>query len=167
MIEELERNLVVTCTCLHMSHRNFLCCMCKTFVLIIKTCAMSARSTQLLNRASSMDSPEPTAGKRQPHSATITRSQTVYERRVSGTPSGPGSLPVRGGRQSPLKRFREAKESISKAFDLVRKELVKVQKFLGEAHGDAGSGKVSDLLDKTQGIEEILSRDHMKVELTM
>ena len=112
-----------------------------------------------------MDSPEPTTAKTQSHSASINRSQTVYDRRTSSTPSG--SLHTPRGRLSPLKRFREAKENISRAFGLIREELVKVQKFLGDARGEAGTSKVSDLLDKTQGIEDMLSRDHMKVGYTM
>lgn len=117
-----------------------------------------------LHRHTSMDSPEPSAAKRQqPHSASINRSLTVYERRTSASPAS-GSLHSQRGRTSPLKRFREAKESISRAFKLIREELVKVRNFLGEARGEEGAGKVADLLDRTQGIEEMLSRDHMKVQ---
>lgn len=117
-----------------------------------------------LQRHTSFDSPEPTAAKRQhPRSASTNRSVTVYERRTSASPATV-SLLQRGRSTSPLKRFREAKESISRAFNLIREELVKVRKFLGEAHGEAGAGKVTSLLDRTRGIEDMLSRDHMKVQ---
>lgn len=114
-------------------------------------------------RHNSFDSPEASVVKRQhPHSASARRPVTVYERRVSASPNT-ASLQQRG-RSSPLKRFREAKDSISHAFRLIREELVKVTSFLDSAHGEDGKKKVSALLDKTHGIEDILSRDHMKVK---
>lgn len=116
-----------------------------------------------LQRHASLDSPEPSTAKRQqPRSASINRSVTVYERRTSASPAT-ASL-QRGRSSSPLKRFREAKESISRAFRLIREELVKVREFLTEAHGEVGAGRVAPLLDRTRGIEEMLSRDHMKVQ---
>lgn len=38
-----------------------------------------------------------------------------------------------------------------------------MQEVLTESHGPEGEGRTSALLDKTKGIEEILARDHMKV----
>ena len=88
---------------------------------------------------------------------------TVYQRRVSGTPDS-RSLST-SGRTSPLKRFRQAKESIYKTFGLITSQLHQVQEVLTESHGPEGEGRTSALLDKTKGIEEILARDHMKVKI--
>lgn len=83
------------------------------------------------------------------------------------------SLTITGGRRgsglkrsrepsSPLKRFTRAKDAISRAFELLRDRLVESQAFMVQAC-EGGSPKVTSLLDRTQGIEEMMSRDHMKV----
>ena len=67
------------------------------------------------------------------------------------------------GCTSPLKRFRQAKDSLYRAFGLIRERLSEVGAFLVDAHGEEGRGRMEPLLDKTSGIEDILARDHMKV----
>ena len=93
--------------------------------------------------------------------AELRRSLTVSERRVSGSPA----VHKYGGRTSPLKRFGLAKESIFRAYGLIKDRLVEVQDFLVTAHGEDGEGRIVSLLEKTKGIEDILTRDHMKVYL--
>ena len=38
-----------------------------------------------------------------------------------------------------------------------------IKKFLVSAHGEGAASRVESLLNKTKGIEDILARDHMKV----
>lgn len=90
----------------------------------------------------------------------LNRSLTMAERRPGGT-----GLVGRRTRDplSPLKRFTRAKESISKAFGLIRERLTESQVFFQLAREGAESRPVAALLERTQGIQDILSRDHMKV----
>lgn len=64
---------------------------------------------------------------------------------------------------SPLKRFTRAKEGILKAYTLIRDRLTETLEFMQLAHGGADAQPVATLLERTRGIEDILSRDHMKV----
>ena len=96
------------------------------------------------------------------HSPKLNRSLTMVERRTA-----PGGTGLVGRRTrdplSPLKRFTRAKESISKAFGLIRERLTESQVFFQLARGGVESQPVAALLERTQGIQDILSRDHMKV----
>ena len=87
----------------------------------------------------------------------LNRSMTMVDGRTTGGP--------RRSRDpsSPLKRFTRAKEGISKAYDLIRDRLLEAHEFLKLAHGGVESKAVGALLERTRGIEDILSRDHMKV----
>lgn len=67
------------------------------------------------------------------------------------------------GRTSPLKRFRLAKESIYKAFGLIKDQLSNAKEILTGFHGSDREGQLLSLIEKSKGIEDILSRDHMKV----
>ena len=109
-----------------------------------------------LHKQTSLESPhkEPQA---QNEEKRLNRSLTVVDRRASS-----------GGRRmreplSPLKRFARAKDSITRAFGLIQDRLKESQEFLKLAHKGTESKAVSALLDSTSGIEDILSRDHMKV----
>ena len=64
-----------------------------------------------------------------------------------------------------MKRFGLAKESIFRAFGLIQNQLSQAQELLESAHGPNSNGRMSLLLEKTKGIEDILARDHMKVSL--
>lgn len=64
---------------------------------------------------------------------------------------------------SPLRRFSNAKEAISHAFQLVQNCLVDSQKFFSRVQSDARSPPVNDLVRRVDGITEILNKDHMKV----
>ena len=89
----------------------------------------------------------------------LNRSLTVRgERRTSGAPG----LKRARDPSSPLKRFTKAKDAISRAFGLIRDRLQEAQTFMNQADGE-DSLAVSNLLDRTRGIEEMMSRDHMKV----
>ena len=87
----------------------------------------------------------------------LNRSLTVLDRRTSA-----GGRRPRGS-SSPLKRFARAKDSISKAFELIQDRLRESQAFLRLVHNGVESKPVSALLESTRGIEDILLRDHMKV----
>ena len=109
-----------------------------------------------LHKQTSLESPyrEPQA---QNEEKRLNRSLTVVDRRASS-----------GGRRtrepsSPLKRFARAKDNITRAFGLIQDRLKESQEFLKLAHDGTESKAVSTLLDSTSGIEDILSRDHMKV----
>ncbi len=78
----------------------------------------------------------------------ITGSRTIFRARDSN---------------SPLKRFTRAKQSISNAFGLVRDRLVEAQSFMKLSRQTSECPSLTALLDRTRGIEDILSRDHMKV----
>ena len=119
--------------------------MSKTFVK-----QASLESPGLSGRRPDMDSPKP-----------LNRSLTMVDRRTT-----PGTgLAGRQTREptSPLKRFTRAKENISKAFGLIRERLTESQAFFQLAHKGVESRPVAALLERTQGIQDILSRDHMKV----
>ncbi len=64
---------------------------------------------------------------------------------------------------SPLKRFTRAKQSISNAFGLIRDRLVEAQSFMMLSRQSSECPPLSSLLERTRGIEDILSRDRMKV----
>ena len=87
----------------------------------------------------------------------LNRSLTMVERRTGGVAKRSRDV------TSPLKRFTRAKEGISKAFSLICDRLTETLEFLCQVHGGADSQAITALLEKTRGIEDILSRDHMKV----
>lgn len=89
------------------------------------------------------------------HSSRLNRSMTM---RTTPTATRRSRDP-----NSPLKRFARAKESISKAFGLIRNHLVESQAFLRLAYKGEESQPTAALLERSRGIEDILSRDHMKV----
>ena len=64
---------------------------------------------------------------------------------------------------SPLKRFARAKDAISRAFAHVRERLADTQHFLDQVHGKMETSPVSSLLERCRKIDDVLSRDHMKV----
>lgn len=66
-----------------------------------------------------------------------------------------------------MKRFGLAKESIFRAFGLIQNQLSQAQELLESAHGANSNGRMSSLLEKTRGIEDMLTRDHMKVSLML
>lgn len=87
------------------------------------------------------------------------RAYTIAERPTTGS-AGPKRprAPL-----SPLKRFARAKESILKTFGHICEQLTETQLFLRQASGGKEPGAVSALLERNQGIVDILKRDHMKV----
>lgn len=64
---------------------------------------------------------------------------------------------------SPLKKFSKAKEDISNAFCQLRERLVESQTFMCQVHEGAECQALTVLIDRTEGIADILKRDHMKV----
>ena len=68
---------------------------------------------------------------------------------------------------APLKRFSKAKLDIDHCFDLLQARVVESQKFLCVVHGiELGVSEedpVKNLRAQTEGIMELLKRDHMKV----
>ena len=86
------------------------------------------------------------------------RAHTIAER-------GTGSAGPKRPREplSPLKRFARAKESILKTFGHICEQLTETQLFLRQASGGEEPSAVSALLERNQGIVDILKRDHMKV----
>lgn len=64
---------------------------------------------------------------------------------------------------SPLKRFSKAKEDISYAFSLIKKRLLECQGFMGQVHKGAEYQPLTALIKRTEGIMDVLKRDHMKV----
>ena len=90
----------------------------------------------------------------------LNRSLTISGgRRTSGAPV---SKRTRDS-SSPLKRFSRAKEAISRTYGLIRDRLAEAQSYVQTAHPKTDSPKIASLLDRTAGIRDILSRDHMKV----
>eukprot|EP00731_Ephydatia_muelleri_P015298 Em0008g1018a len=73
----------------------------------------------------------------------------------------PGLLPEEP--TSPLKRFARAKLDISKAFSHVRERLGDTRVFLEQVYGKTEVSPVSSLLERCTKIDDVLSRDHMKV----
>ena len=90
------------------------------------------------------------------------QSNTVLGVRTSGTPDASGHRVLR----SPLERFRDAKNEISRAFFHIKNCLVDAQTFLKEALCKGAEEKMESLVEKTKGIEEILDRVHMKVYIS-
>ena len=64
---------------------------------------------------------------------------------------------------SPLKRFSQAKEDISRTFGLLRDHLLESREFVSGVHQGAESTPLTALVERTEGIIIILKRDHMKV----
>ena len=64
---------------------------------------------------------------------------------------------------SPLRKFSKAKDDISYAFDLVIKCLQGSQDFLHRVHKGAECQPLALLVKRTDGIKDVLRRDHMKV----
>lgn len=90
----------------------------------------------------------------------LNRSLTVTGgRRTSGT----HTLRKARDSSSPLKRFSRAKDAISRTYGLIRDRLAEAQSYMQLAHPQSDSHSITSLLDRTQGIREILARDHMKV----
>ena len=96
-----------------------------------------------------------------PSSRPLNRSLTVAGPR--GSLTGSRTLLRSRDPSSPLKRFTRAKQSITHAFSLVRDRLVEAQSFMSLSRQGSECPPLITLLDRTRGIEEILSRDHMKV----
>ena len=87
------------------------------------------------------------------------RSSTISGIRTSSTPGSSGHRVPR----SPLERFRDAKNEISRAFFHIKNCLLEAQAFLKEALCKGAETEMESLVDKTKGIEEVLDRVHMKV----
>ncbi len=122
-----------------------------------------------LYKQSSLDSPGLSYHARGPEDVDSPPEKPVQLNR-SLTVSGPrgsitGSRTLLRARDSnsPLKRFTRAKQSISNAFGLVRDRLVEAQSFMMLSRQTSECPPLTVLLDRTRGIEDILSRDHMKV----
>ena len=64
---------------------------------------------------------------------------------------------------SPLKRFALAKDAIRRAFQHLSERLAESRSFLEAAQLGTDGGGVSSLVQRTQEIQKILSRDRMKV----
>ncbi len=64
---------------------------------------------------------------------------------------------------SPLRRFSKAKVDISNAFNNLRERLHESGTFMTQVHKGAECKPVMALMERTEGITEILQRDHMKV----
>lgn len=64
---------------------------------------------------------------------------------------------------SPLRKFSKAKEAISYAFELVSKCLLESKELLDRVHEGKECPPLAVLLNRTQGIKDVLKRDHMKV----
>ena len=90
------------------------------------------------------------------HKGKLNRSLTISSR--------PGAN-ARQSREvsSPLKRFSSAKDAIRRAFHHLSARLNESQEFMRVARDGGESEGVAQLAQRTQGIQEILSRDHMKV----
>ena len=64
---------------------------------------------------------------------------------------------------SPLKRFSKAKDDISDAFCKLKDRLLDTQQFMSQVHKDSECKPLTVLIKRTEGIADILRRDHMKV----
>ena len=79
------------------------------------------------------------------------------------------SQPASGSRlksrepSSPLKRFAQAKDAIRRAFQHLGARLEESQTFMRAARQGSECEGVAKLVQRTRGIQEVLSRDHMKV----
>ncbi len=89
----------------------------------------------------------------------------------SFTLSGDGVRELRGFNSSshstevpsPLKRFSKAKEDIANIFSLLHDRLRESCEFVSVIHKGAECKPVKALIERTEGIMEMLKRDHMKV----
>lgn len=64
---------------------------------------------------------------------------------------------------SPLKRFSKAKQDIANIFTLLHDRLCESHEFISEVHRGVECMPLKALVERTEGIMEILKRDHMKV----
>lgn len=118
-----------------------------------------------LTKQSSLESPGAGYGRRRAlegeaeedgYRGKLNRSMTITGRSGTGARASRDSV-------SPLKRFGHAKDAIRKAFHHLSERLEESQLFMQTARKGEKSGAVSSLTQRTHGIQDILSRDHMKV----
>ena len=85
---------------------------------------------------------------------------------ISSQPaSGAGARLKSREPSSPLKRFAQAKDAIRRAFQHLGARLEESQTFMRAAHQGSECEGVTALVQRTQGIQEVLARDHMKVDM--
>lgn len=94
------------------------------------------------------------------HKGKLNRSLTITSQQES-TPRASS----RQSRESssPLKRFAQAKDAIRRAFLHLGSRLEETQTFMRAAKQGGECEGVASLERRTQGIQEVLTRDHMKV----
>lgn len=94
------------------------------------------------------------------HKGKLNRSLTITSQQES-TPRASS----RQSRESssPLKRFAQAKDAIRRAFHHLGSRLEESQTFMRAAKQGGECEGVARLERRTQGIQELLTRDHMKV----
>ncbi len=129
---------------------------------------MSSSRSKSLYKQSSLESPGLSYHARGPEDVDspttkpLNRSLTISGPRGSITGTNTLGLRARDS-NSPLKRFTRAKQGISNAFGLVRDRLVEAQSFMMLSRQSSECPPITTLLERTRGIEDILSRDRMKV----
>ena len=92
------------------------------------------------------------------HRAKLNRSLTI-----SSKPTAPSASRESRDPTSPLKRFAQAKEAIRKAFQHLGQRLGESHAFLQDAQLGVERGGVASLIERTQEIQKVLTRDRMKV----
>lgn len=88
----------------------------------------------------------------------LNRSLTISSQPASGARAGQSREP-----SSPLKRFAQAKDAIRRAFHHLGARLDDSQAFMRAAKQGKECEDVARLVERARGIQEVLSRDHMKV----
>lgn len=116
-----------------------------------------------LSKQSSVESPG--AGYERRKSEDEGRQQKGKLNRSLTITSQQESTPRRQSRESssPLKRFAKAKDAIRRAFHHLGSRLEESQTFMRAAKQGGECEGVARLERRTQGIQDVLSRDHMKV----
>lgn len=119
-----------------------------------------------LSKQSSFESPG--AGYERRHSEDEGKSQRGKLNRSLTITSQQKSSPRASSKQSrepssPLKRFAQAKDAIRRAFHHLGARLEESQTFMRAAKQGQECEGVARLVHRTGGIQEVLTRDHMKV----
>ena len=118
-----------------------------------------------LTKQSSLESPGMGYGRRQ---APEVEENGRYGARLNRSMTIASGRSVANSRQSrditsPLKRFGLAKGAIRKAFQHLHERLEEAHHFMQSASTGSSHQSVSSLIQRTHGIQDILSRDRMKV----
>ena len=92
------------------------------------------------------------------HKAKLNRSLTISSQPASGRASRPSR-----DLSSPLKRFAQAKDAIRRSFQHLVSRLEESQAFVRAARQGSECESVARLAKRTLDIQEVLSRDRMKV----